>query len=95
MTQHSAFQTRKLSIKRPTSTHQDELVVAQLYDRRSPTWDEVEWMMQSDLERMLFANQETTGAFYRLLCRTAGYGDTLRSSLSLRRWQTVYSLLSA
>ena len=93
--QDNAVPTRNLLIKRPACTHEEELVVAKLYDRRSPAWDEVEWLMQADLEWMLFSNPETKGAFYRLLCRSAGYGVALRGSLSLRRSSIDSGLITA
>ena len=43
--QDPAFPTRTLIIARTASTPKEDLVVVKLYDRRSPAWDEVEWIL--------------------------------------------------
>ena len=89
--------TRMLAVPCTNSTPSTELPVVTLFDRRSPSWDSVDWLMQADLERLLYSNRDTTGAFYRLLNRCEGYGQTteLRGSISLRRASVEKGLVTA
>ena len=83
--QETAFSSHNLLINKPiASAPPENVTVIQLYDRRSAKWEMVHWVLQADMERVMFSNKETTGAVYRLLNRSPGYGDTLRGSLSLR-----------
>ena len=91
----SLLQTRHIVIPCTDSTPSTEVPVVTLFDRRTPSWDNIEWLFQSDLERLLFSNQESTGAFYRLLNRCQGYNTpALRGSLSLRRASVARHLVT-
>ena len=83
--QKAAFPMRNLVVSRTAPTPPETVAVLQLYDRRKQAWELVDWVLQADLERVLFSNETSTSAVYRLLSRSPGYGDTLRGSLSLRR----------
>ena len=60
-----ALKTRLVIVPCTQSTRPETLELITMYDRRSPAWDSVEWVLQSSLERLLYKNQETNGSFYR------------------------------
>ena len=76
--------TRTVTVKSET------LTVISMYDKRSPAWDSVEFLLQADLEALLYSC-DSTGAFYRLLQRSQ---ESFRPTLSLRRISIDKGLIS-
>ena len=53
------------------------------------------WLVQNELERMLFGNEATTGAFYRLIHRTAEPAAAHLKALPLRSSSVADGLVTA
>ena len=75
---------------RTITAKSETLTVISMYDKRSPVWDSVEFLLQADLEALLYWCH-STGAFYRLLQRSQ---ESFRPTLSLRRISIDKGLIS-
>ena len=74
-----ALSTRSISLQ------SNKLSIVTMYDRRTPTWPVVEWLLQCELEPLFYGTGPSTGAFYRLLSRASLSSEGFRSTISLRR----------